>query len=49
MRGRRKTCAAMLQENGRHTVSNINIVLSMKIVIEDSKRCNIKAVRKRSG
>ena len=46
MRGRRKSCAACPQE-GRHAVSKINRAISMKITIEDSKRCNILAKRKR--
>ena len=45
MRGRRKSCAARPQEDGRHAVSKINRAVSMKIGIEDSKRCNIPAKR----
>ncbi|MPC36483.1 hypothetical protein E2C01_029942 [Portunus trituberculatus] len=40
MRGRRKPCAARPQEEGRHAVN-------MKTEINDRKRCNISAVRKR--
>ena len=43
VRGRRKSCAARPQEEGRHVVSKINRAVSMKIVIKDSKRCNIPA------
>ena len=47
VRGRRKSCAAKLQENRRHAISKINGAVSMKIVIEDRKRFNILAKRKR--
>ncbi|MPD01703.1 hypothetical protein E2C01_097243 [Portunus trituberculatus] len=47
MRGRRKPCAARLQEEGRHAVSKISRTVSMKIAIKDRKRCNISAVRKK--
>ena len=47
MRGRRKFYAARPQEEGRHAFSKINRAVSMKIVIEDSKRCNILEVRER--
>ena len=40
MRGRRE-----MQER-RHAVSKINRAVSRKTAIEDSKRCNIPAVRK---
>ena len=40
VRGRRKSCAARSQEEGRQAVS-------MKIAIKDSKMCNIPAMRKR--
>ena len=45
MRGRRKFCVVGLQEDGRHALSNINRAVSMKIAIEDRKRCNILANR----
>ena len=47
VRGRRKPCAARLNEEGRHAVSKINRTISMKIMIEDGKRFNILAVRER--
>ena len=47
VRGRRKSYAARLQEEGRHTVSKINRAISMKIVVEDIKNCSILAVRER--
>ena len=37
---KKKFCVARLQE-GRHAVSKINRAVSMKIAIENSKRCNI--------
>ena len=40
MRESRKSCAVRLQEEGKHAVS-------MEIVVEDSKRCIIVAMRKR--
>ena len=47
VRGRRKTQAERLQEEWRHAVSQINRAVSIKIVIEDSKRYNILAKRER--
>ena len=47
MRGRRKSCAVKLQEDRRHAVGKINREVNMKIVTEDSKRCNIPAKRER--
>ena len=47
MRGKRKSCAARPQNDGRHAVSKINRkkTVSVKIAIEESKRCNIPAER----
>ncbi|MPC38238.1 hypothetical protein E2C01_031743 [Portunus trituberculatus] len=47
MRGRRKPCGARLQEEGRHALNKIRRAVCMKIVLNDNKRCNIPAVRKR--
>ncbi|MPC23408.1 hypothetical protein E2C01_016452 [Portunus trituberculatus] len=47
MRGRRKPCAARMQEEGRHAVSKIIRAVSMKIVVKARKKCGISAVRKR--
>ena len=46
-RGERKKSVARLQEEGKHAVSKINRAVSMKIAIEDSKRCNILEKRER--
>ena len=46
VRGRR-SCKVRPQEDWRHAVSKINKAVSMKIVIEDSKRCNIPVKRER--
>ncbi|MPC46077.1 hypothetical protein E2C01_039786 [Portunus trituberculatus] len=35
------------EEEGRHTVSKIRRVVGIKTAVEDSKRCNIVAVRKK--
>ena len=35
------------KEEGRHAVSKIIKAVSMKVAIEDSRRCNIPEVRKR--
>ena len=45
MRGRSKTCAARPQEQGRDAVSEIKRAVRMKIVIKESKRGNIAAMR----
>ena len=47
VRGRGKSCAARLWEQGRHAVSKIRRAVSMKITVKDSKRGNIAAMRKR--
>ena len=47
MRGRSRSCAARLREQGRHAVSEIRRALSMKIAVKESKRGNIAAMRKR--
>ena len=47
MRGRRKSHVVRLQEEGRYAVSMINRAVSMKMTIEDSKRCNIPTKRER--
>ena len=44
MRGRKKSYAAKLQD-GKHAIGKINRAVNMKIVIEDSKRCNILVKR----
>ena len=49
VRRRRKYCAVRPQEEGRYAVSKINRAVSMKIVMEDSKRCNILAKRTLNG
>ena len=46
VRERRVSCKAR-QEEGRHAVSNIYRAVTMKIVIEHIKRCNISTVRER--
>ena len=40
-------CVVRLQEEERHEFNKIRRTVSMKIGIEDSKRCNIPVVRKR--
>ena len=47
VRGGRKPCVATLREKGRNAVREIRRTFSKKTAIEDSKRCNIPAVRKR--
>ena len=47
VRGRSKSCAARLREQGRHAVSNIRRSVSMKIALKGSMRGNITAMRKR--
>ena len=47
MRGRDKSCAARLREQGRHAVSKIRRAVSIKIAVQESKRDNIGAMRKR--
>ena len=47
VRGRSKSCARRLREQGKHAVSEIRRAVSMKIVVKESKRCNIVAMRKR--
>ena len=43
----RKSCAARPREEWRHAVSKFRRAVSMKITIEDRKRCNIAADVKR--
>ena len=43
MRVCRKSCAARSREGGRHAVSKFKRTVSMKITVEDSKRCNTVA------
>ena len=43
----RKPCAVRLQEEGRLAVNKINRAFSVRMVIEDSKRCNIPMLRER--
>ena len=45
MRAIRKSCVARPFEVGRHAVSKFRRAISMKITVEDSKRCHIAAVR----
>ena len=47
MRGRGKSCAARPRDQGRHAVAEIRRAVSMKIVVKESKRGNIVAMRKR--
>ena len=47
VRERRKSCAARPKKEGRHAVSKIRRAVSMKTAVENSKRCNIAAMRKR--
>ena len=47
VKGRRKSCATRPQEDRRHAVSKINRTVSMKIAIEDSKRCNVPMKREK--
>ena len=49
MRGRGKSCAVRLREQGRHAVSKIRRAVSMKIVIKESTGGNIAAIRKRQN
>ena len=49
-------CEARPQEGGRHAVSKFKRAVSIKITVEDSKRCNtmveckrLKTVSKRRG
>ena len=46
MRGRSKSCAARLREEGKHAVSKVRRAVNVKIVVENGKRCNTGAVRK---
>ena len=47
VRGRSKSCVARPREHGKHAVSRIRRVVNMKIVVKESKRGNIAAMRKR--
>ena len=47
VRGRRKSCVARPREEGRHEVSKIRRAVDANIVVKDSKRCNIVAMRKK--
>ncbi|MPC54510.1 hypothetical protein E2C01_048430 [Portunus trituberculatus] len=47
VRERRKSCAARTLEERRNAISKIRRAVGMKIAAEDSKTCNIAAVRKR--
>ncbi|MPC46588.1 hypothetical protein E2C01_040310 [Portunus trituberculatus] len=42
-----ESCAARSWEEGRHAASKIKRAVGMKIAVEDSKRCNTAAVKKR--
>ena len=44
VRERRQSCAARPREGGRHAVSEIRRVVSMKITVENSKRGNTEAM-----
>ena len=43
----RKSCVVRLWEGMRHAVSKFRKAVCMKITVEDSKKCNIAAERKR--
>ena len=45
MRERRKSCAARPKKEGRHAVSKIRRAVSMKIAVENTKKCNIATMR----
>ena len=47
VRGRSKSRAVRLREQGRHAVSKIRRAVSMKIALKESKRGNTVAIRKR--
>ena len=47
MRVSRKSCVARTWEEWRHLVSKFRRAVSIKIIVEDSKRCNIAAECKR--
>ena len=47
VRGRSKSCAARMREQGRHAVSKIRRAVSMEVAVKESKRGNIAAMRKR--
>ena len=47
MTKKKKSCASMLQKEERYAISKIKRTVGMKIMVEDSRRCNIPAVRKR--
>ena len=47
VKGRIKPCAVMSRKEERYAVSKIRGQISIKIGIEDKKRCNISAARKR--
>ena len=47
VRERRQSCAARPREEGRHAFSKIRSTVRMEIIVEDSKRGNITAMRKR--
>ena len=47
MRVNRKSCAVRPRDGERHAVSKFRGAVSMKITVEDSKRCNIAAECKR--
>ena len=43
----RKSCAARPWDGRKHTFSKFRRAVSMKIIVKDSKRCNIAAECKR--
>ena len=47
MRVSRKSCSVRPREGERHAVNKFRRAVSMKITVEDNKRCNIAAVRKK--
>ena len=46
MRVRIKSCVVRYQEERRYAISKIIRTVGMKITVEDSKGCNITAIRK---
>ena len=44
---RRNPCVARSQKEGKRAVRKIRRIVSMKMTIENNRRCNIPGVRKR--
>ena len=47
VRERRKSCASRTRGERRHAISKIRRAVSIKIAVENRKRCNTESVRKR--